>query len=105
MLRTAALAIALLACGSKREPQTHHVEIRGMDYVPAELTVNVGDTIVWTNHDVLPHTVTSAIPAPTAFDSREIASKQQWQLTVSAAGEYSYVCTYHPTMRARLSAR
>jgi amicyanin len=96
------LCAALLGCGSKHQSRTYQVEIRGMQFVPAELAVDVGDTVVWTNLDVLPHTVTSGIPAPAAFDSKEIASKQQWSLTVSAAGEYAYACTYHPPMQGKL---
>lgn len=68
-----ALACALLfACSAKAEPKTYQVEIRGMQFVPASLTVKVGDTVVWTNHDVLPHTVTAA----GAFDSQAIAAGQ-----------------------------
>jgi plastocyanin len=100
-----ALCSVLLGCGSKHEPRTYHVAIRAMQFVPAQLTVDVGDTIVWTNEDVLPHTATSGIPAPAVFDSKQIASKHEWQLTVSAAGEYSYACTYHPTMLGKLVVR
>jgi plastocyanin len=97
--------VCALGCGSKRAPKTYQVEIRGMQFVPASLTVEVGDTITWTNTDVLPHTVTSGIPSPTAFDSKEIAAKKQWSLTVSASGDYNYVCTYHPTMLGTLTVR
>jgi plastocyanin len=103
--RALALWIALLGCGSKHEPKTYQVEIRAMQFVPSQLTIDVGDTVVWTNHDVLPHTVTSGIPAPTTFDSKEIATQKQWTLTVSASGEYNYVCTYHPTMSGKLVVR
>lgn len=106
MLRTAAICLVLAGSScSKHEPRTHQVAIRGMKYVPAELTVDVGDTIVWTNEDVLPHTVTSATPAPAAFDSKDIAAKAQWKLTVSTAGEYAYTCTYHPPMKATIVVR
>ncbi|HEX5058577.1 MAG TPA: cupredoxin family copper-binding protein [Kofleriaceae bacterium] len=104
MLRAAAICVALLAC-HKHEPRTYQVAIKGMQFVPAELSVEIGDTVVWTNEDILPHTVTSGIPAPATFDSREIASKKQWSLTVSAAGEYTYNCTYHPPMTAKLIVR
>jgi plastocyanin len=99
------LVASLLACGSKREPKTHQIQIRGMEFVPAKLDVAVGDTVVWTNTDVLPHTVTSSIPSAATFDSRSIESKQTWQLEITNAGEHAYVCTYHPTMRATLVAR
>jgi plastocyanin len=104
-MRALVVCLALLGCGSKHVPTTYQVEIRGMKFVPAELAVAVGDTIVWTNHDVLPHTVTSAIPAPAAFDSKEIGATKQWTLTVTAPGEYSYACTYHPTMTGKLQVR
>lgn len=100
------LAAGLAACGSDaREPRTHHVDIRAMQFVPAELTVAVGDTVIWTNADVMPHTVTASAPSAVTFDSHEIASKQQWTYTVTSTGELAYLCTYHPTMRAKLVAR
>ena len=100
------LGLGLAACGSKaREPQTHHVEIRAMQFVPATLEVGVGDTVVWTNADVVPHTVTSSVPSVAVFDSKSIANKQTWQYTVTKAGEHAYVCTFHPTMKATLTAR
>ena len=92
----------LVACGSKaREPRTHQVEIRAMQYVPAELTVAAGDTIVWTNTDIVPHTVT----AIGTLDSQQIDSKRQWQTVVMTKGELSYGCTFHPTMHGKLVVR
>lgn len=108
-MRAAACAFvltSLFACGSKaRAPRTHQIDIRAMQFAPAELEVAVGDTIVWTNSDVLPHTVTSSSPSVATFDSHQVASKQQWRYQVTTAGEHTYVCTYHPTMRGKLVAR
>lgn len=97
------IGLVFAACSAK-EPRTHHVDIRGMQFVPADLAVTVGDTVVWTNSDIVPHTVTSTDPSPATFDSQQLTSKQTWQYKVTAAGEYSYVCTFHPTMRAKLTA-
>ncbi len=100
------LGAGLAACGpDAREPRTHHVDIRAMQFVPAELTVAVGDTVIWTNADVMPHTVTASAQSAVTFDSGEIASKQRWTYTVTSTGELVYVCAYHPTMRAKLVAR
>ena len=102
LVRSAALGVAMFAaCGDAREPRTHHVEIRGMEYVPAELAVAVGDTVVWTNADVVPHTVTAA----GELDSQSIETKRTWQAVMKRPGEVSYVCTYHPTMKAKLTVR
>lgn len=102
----AGLVLAVAACGSRaREPRVHEVAIRAMQFVPADLAVAVGDTVVWTNHDVMPHTVTSAAGAPLAFDSQQLASKARWQLVVTTPGTLRYTCTYHPTMHATVTAR
>ena len=93
--------VVLLACGAKHEPKTHQVEIRAMQFVPATLTVNAGDTVVWTNRDVVPHTVTAA----GAFDSQSIAGGQAWLHVVTGTGELTYGCTFHPTMTAKLTVR
>jgi plastocyanin len=97
----AVIASLALACSSKRAPVVHRVEIQGMQFVPAEVTVAVGDTVEWTNVDLVPHTVTS----PGLFDSQSLSTRQQWRYTVTQAGELAYTCTFHPTMRAKLTAR
>jgi len=93
------LVIALAACGTKHEPVVHQIEIRGMQYVPAALVVHVGDTVVWTNRDVLPHTVTSA-----EFDSQAMQAKAEWSYRITRTGELPYRCTFHPTMFGKLIA-
>jgi plastocyanin len=92
---------ASLACCSKtRTPKEHSVAIRAMQFDPAVVDVRVGDTIVWTNEDVVPHTAT----ATGEFDSQELATRQQWRYTVTKAGETIYKCTYHPTMYGTIKA-
>lgn len=92
--------LAVAACGD-RGPTVHRVEIRAMQFVPAELTVDVGDVIEWSNADLFPHTAT----ADGAFDSASIASRATWRLTATTPGTFAYVCTFHPTMRGRIIVR
>lgn len=94
------LGLALAAaCGSKPAPRTHQVAMHGMQFVPAHLDVNAGDTVMWTNEDVLPHSVTSL----GIFDSLAIAPKQVWGWTFMQPGEWPYGCSFHPTMRGVIS--
>jgi plastocyanin len=94
--------LAVMACGSKaREPQTHRIAIRAMQFEPASLDVARGDVVVWTNEDIVPHTVTAA----GVFDSQSLTNKQEWRYTTANAGEYAYGCTFHPTMKATLTVR
>ena len=107
-MRAAALAalLGLLACtageAAPRKPATTTIAIDGMKFTPADVTVKAGDTIVWTNHDVVAHTVTAASGA---FDSNLIAPGGTWTYVVRKAGDFAYKCSYHPTMTAALKVR
>ena len=96
-----AAALASSCSARKASPQVHQVAIRDMQFVPAELSVAKGDEIVWTNEDYFPHTATAA----GVFDSKTIESKHQWRYRAQQTGEIPYVCTLHPTMKARLVVR
>ena len=80
-------------------PATHTVAIEGMKFVPDVLTVKAGDTIVWVNKDLFPHTATSE---KGGFDSGAIPSDQSWRYVTAKAGEFTYVCAFHPTMKGTL---
>jgi plastocyanin len=96
-----ATAFAVTSCRAKHEPVVHQVAIRAMQFEPSTLEVSVGDTVVWTNEDLVPHTVTAA----GSFDSQSLTTKQTWSYTASKAGEYAYGCTFHPTMKGTLTVR
>lgn len=90
------------AVAANAAPQVHTVLIEGMRYQPEGLTVAAGDTVVWVNRDMVPHTATSASGR---FESNEIAPGKSWTHTVRSTGEFAYVCTYHPLMKAFLRVR
>jgi amicyanin len=80
---------------------TQQVHMSGYAYGPATLTIKVGDTVTWTNHDQAPHdAVTTAGPAQ--FRSPMLATGQTWSLTFSTPGTYSYYCSIHPDMRGQI---
>jgi plastocyanin len=100
----AAAALTLLVWSDRGaaaapKPVTHRLAIEATTFTPELLTVKVGDTIVWTNKDPFPHTVTSAAGG---FDSHEIAPGESFTYTAGTKGEFPYTCTFHPTMKARL---
>jgi plastocyanin len=86
------------AGASAGKPATHRVVIDGLKNEPETLTVRRGDTIIWTNKDPFPHTVT----ASGSFDSHAIAAGKSWKWTPRKAGDYSYICTLHPNMTGAL---
>lgn len=96
-------AIALLAffaSASLHAASVHNVAIDGTAYAPAAITVKRGDTVVWTNKDPFPHTVTAR---DGAFDSKSIAAGKSWRYTARKSGEFTYFCTLHPTMTGTLT--
>lgn len=95
----ASLALGV-ACGSaETKPKTHTVAIRGFQYAPPTLTVRVGDTVVWKNADVVPHTATAK---GKGLDTGAIAANGSGQYVAKKKGTYAYDCTFHPTMRGTL---
>ena len=101
-----ALLLCLLAasCGGEAggaagaAPRSYRVEMRTFAFAPAELTVAEGDTVVWRNADILPHTAT----ATGSFDSGSVPAGGEWRWVATGAG-LEYLCTFHPTMRGRLT--
>jgi plastocyanin len=103
---TAALGLMLctmsVVAGEQTRPKTHTVVIEGMRFQPEVLVVALGDTIVWINRDLVPHTATSE---DGGFDSKEIQADKSWRHTIQESGDFVYVCTFHPTMKAMLRVK
>src|SRR3954454_13803420 len=100
-------ALALLTFSRARgaapvKPVTHQVAIEGMQFQPEVVSLARGDSIVWTNKDLFPHTVTSKSGD---FDSHEIKAGESWTYRAAKAGEADYVCSLHPTMHAVLRVK
>lgn len=70
-------------------------------YDPSEITIDVGDEIVWSNNDSASHTVTSidANGNPDGiFDSGLFLSGQTFSHTFDDSGEFLYFCAVHSWM-------
>ena len=85
-----ALAVLLSACG---RPQSIPVDIKQFAYVPARVQAHEGDTLVFTNHDIVPHTATAR---DKSWDSGTIAPEGVQRVVVTGPGEF--FCTFHPNM-------
>ena len=92
----ALLCAGLLSGAGSARPRSHAVQITGFAFVPARVTVAVGDTLAWVNEDIVPHTATAA---KGAWDSGVIAARGRWAVVVRAGGRVDYQCALHPTMK------
>ena len=97
------MIVWLLLLLAGRAPTTHTVEIRGMEFHPAALTVALGDTIVWINRDIVPHTATAT--GRTKWDTGQLSQGQVGRYIAHGGGVVRYACTFHPTMHGKLIIR
>jgi plastocyanin len=80
----------------------HAVAIKGMKFVPAEISVAAGDTVTFTNEDSAPHTATAN---DGSFDTGRLSKGQSATVTISAAGDFAYICKVHPSMKGKVAAK
>ena len=100
----ALVALAGLLTGAAplaRKPATVAVAIEGMRFSPAAVEVKAGDTVVWTNRDIVAHTVTAKAGA---FDSKVIPPGGTYKFVARKIGDFAYACSLHP-MTANLKVR
>ena len=77
------------------------VAISGFTFSPRTVTVNVGDSVTWTNSDAQAHTATSG----SAWDSGAIGGGASASVTFRSAGTYDYACAFHAAMTGRVMVR
>ena len=113
----AAQAAANAAAAAAAGPTTHIVDVpagtaspgceeSNSCYLPASLSISVGDTVEWDNVDTAAHTVTAGSPAdgPSgAFDSSLLMAGASYSFTFDAAGSYDYFCMVHPWMTGKVT--
>ena len=77
------------------------VAISGFSFSPRTVTVNVGDSVTWTNSDAQTHTATSG----SAWDTGDIGNGESKSITMRRAGTFEYICAIHPTMTGTVVVR
>lgn len=94
---TMTMPMTAAPAASKTTPvATDSVSIQNFAFAPAAITVKVGTTVTWTNHDDEAHTVFFAFDgsrSPILVNSANIYHK-----TFTTPGTYTYHCTIHPFM-------
>ena len=104
-----------LAMGARGVARAAEVEV-GVDpelakFDPEAIAIKVGDTVTWTNNQLVAHTVTcdpskarlagsAALPAgAAAFDSGELEQDKTFKHQFTVRGEYKYFCILHEEMK------
>jgi plastocyanin len=82
------IGIALVPAAPAESAEVRVSITDGLD--PAELTVDVGTVVVWTNDDTERHRVRST-SGPTDFDSGNLDPGASFRLEMTTPGDYAYV--------------
>ena len=112
LIAGAAAAVGFAAASQASAAETVKVRIPAAEtaFKPEEVTIKVGDSVVWTNRSVVEHTVTCdpgkakdknhvALPAGAkAFDSGPLKQDEPWTQTFTVPGTYKYFCIEHEMM-------
>jgi plastocyanin len=87
---------AMLALGAvAAQDPTNVITIDNFTFSPKEVTVAVGTTVKWVNHDDIPHTV---VEKKTTFRSKALDTDDSYSYTFTSAGTFDYFCGLHPHM-------
>lgn len=101
----AALAAAVFhpamprAATGDRRPLDHVIVIEKFQFVSDAGPILPGDTVMWINRDIVPHTATAA---DESWDTGNIAPGEQKAIRITAGLSPGYFCRFHPMMRSRL---
>jgi plastocyanin len=97
------LVLGVTASAAPRAAATVNVTIQNFAFSPSSVTVDVGDTIQWTNLDGASH---SAVTITTGFITAVLAQNQTTTTTFDRPGVYDYICGVHgPSMRGAVTVR
>ena len=97
---TLALFVAvvyLIVLAATSYAATVPVDLRDSFFSPQTITINVGDTVTWTNRGVLAHTTTSGSDCRPdgKWDSLDLGLGQSFSHTFTQPGTFPYFCSIH----------
>ena len=91
-------AALVLGASVPARAATIQISMENLEIMPAEASVKVGDTVEWSNKDVVVH---SATARNGDFDVN-LSPKKTGGVVLKKAGTVDYYCRYHPNMKATL---
>ena len=75
------------------------VAIDNFVFERASITVPIGTTLTWENHDDIPHTV---VATHGEFRSQALDTDDKFSFTFNAPGTFAYFCSLHPHMKGEV---
>jgi plastocyanin len=99
LLAFAALAGAAASAAASPARPAPVIAMAGMHFGPAPAGLRVGDTILFINRDIVPHTATAR---DHSFDV-VVQPHQSGRVVLRHGGAIAFYCRFHPTMQGVLT--
>lgn len=78
------------------------IVIENFVFTPADVTVAPGTKVTWINRDDSPHTATAL---DKKFNSGGLDTDEKFSFVFTDKGDYPYICTLHPQMKAQIKVK
>jgi plastocyanin len=108
LIVASAIAFGTAACGgsdTRDDPLTvggmnETIVMEGTKFRTGNLQVPVGATVTWENRDSAPH---DAAAEDDSWETETLEDGESGSVTFDEAGTWDYICTIHPSMKARIT--
>ncbi len=91
-------ALSVLVSGALQGAE-HKVGMEFYEFTPAEITIQAGDTVTWSNGDDADHDLAfyevKPANAPTEKNPQDIRVGEKYSFVFNQAGVFKYVCKIH----------
>lgn len=94
-------ALSFSSCSSSERqytPVVHQIQIRNMSFEPSQIRIHKGDTVIWTNRDMVTHDVTEE--KNKSWSSSPIPIGKSWKAAFSESADY--FCSIHVVMKGKI---
>jgi len=78
------------------------IVIENFAFTPSDVTISPGTKVTWVNKDDAPHTATST---DKKFNSGGLDTDDKFSFVFNEKGEFSYICSLHPQMKATVKVK
>ncbi len=98
-----AFALAIPFLPASRAATTVDVQIVNLAFQPADITIQPGDTVRWTNTVTTLHSVVSDVGSAETFSSPNLGQNDVFTHTFDNIGVFDYHCGIHPSMHGSVT--
>ncbi len=90
-------AVLVFFSGPALAATAAQVQIKDYKFQPAQITIQSGGTVTWTNQDTMLHDVKFK-----DSESPEMKKGEQFSRKFDKPGTYDYICEIHPGMKGKV---